>query len=188
MFSLVVPGLPGDDQVRSRDDSGGQGKPRPPQRWSERLGRGLDDEFQVEPFCCRVLLFCDVVSFFLGGSGWRLVAGRGGGGAGMSGAGQSSRMIPVQPWVVLGRCGTPWHALGRSREAGTLWDVLGRSRPSWKVLGRSGTLGGAQGRSGTSSDARVGRTTPLRKRVFRDALKRIDAKIRRYESKVSPQE
>ena len=41
----------------SKEVSGGQGKPRAPERWPERSGRGVDDDFQVEAFSCQVWLF-----------------------------------------------------------------------------------------------------------------------------------
>jgi hypothetical protein len=50
-------GCPGDPrkcQAESWEASGGQGKPRAPEWWSERSGRGLDDHFQVEAFPCQV--------------------------------------------------------------------------------------------------------------------------------------
>ena len=37
-------------QAASKEVSGGQGKPRAPERWPESAGRGLDDDFQVEAF------------------------------------------------------------------------------------------------------------------------------------------
>ena len=33
-----------------KEVSGGQGKPRAPERWPESSGRGLDDDIQVEAF------------------------------------------------------------------------------------------------------------------------------------------
>ena len=41
----------------SKEVSGGQGKPRAPERWPESSGRGLDDDFQVEAFSCQVWSF-----------------------------------------------------------------------------------------------------------------------------------
>ena len=46
----------------SKDVSGGQGKPRAPERWPESSGRGLDDDFLIEAFSCQVWSF----SVFLG--------------------------------------------------------------------------------------------------------------------------
>ena len=41
----------------SKEVSGGQGKPRAPERWPENSGRGLDDDFLLEAFSCQVWSF-----------------------------------------------------------------------------------------------------------------------------------
>ena len=40
-----------------KEVSGGQGKPKAPERWSASSGRGLEDEFQVEAFSYQVWSF-----------------------------------------------------------------------------------------------------------------------------------
>ena len=38
----------------SKEVSGGEGKPRAPERWPESSGRCLDDDFLIEAFSCQV--------------------------------------------------------------------------------------------------------------------------------------
>ena len=44
-------------QAASKEVPRGQGKARPPERWRERSGRGLDDDFLIEAFSCQVWSF-----------------------------------------------------------------------------------------------------------------------------------
>ena len=55
-------------QAASKEVPRGQGKPRPPERWPESSGRGLDDDFLIEAFSCQVWSF----SVLLGVSWWFL--------------------------------------------------------------------------------------------------------------------
>ena len=59
MIDLVVSSPGGSRRCRaaSKEVSGGEGKPRDPERWPESSGRGLDDDFQVEAFSCQVWSF-----------------------------------------------------------------------------------------------------------------------------------
>ena len=41
-------------RAASKEVSGGQGKPKAPERWLESSGRGLDDDFLFESFFCQV--------------------------------------------------------------------------------------------------------------------------------------
>jgi hypothetical protein len=56
-----LPGLAGGGSRRSqagfKEVSGGQGKPRAPDRWPESSGRSLDADIQVEAFSCQVWSF-----------------------------------------------------------------------------------------------------------------------------------
>ena len=45
-------------RAASKEVSGGQGKPRAPERWPQTSGRGLDDDFQVEAFSVKSLFGC----------------------------------------------------------------------------------------------------------------------------------
>jgi hypothetical protein len=44
-------------QAASKEVPRGQGKARPPERWRESSGRGLDDDFLIEAFSCQVWSF-----------------------------------------------------------------------------------------------------------------------------------
>ena len=53
LFGDLVVSSPGGSmrcRAASKEVTGGQGKPRAPERWPESSGRGLDDHFQVEAF------------------------------------------------------------------------------------------------------------------------------------------
>ena len=56
---LVVSSPGGSRRCRtsSKEVSGGEGKPRAPERWPESSGRGLDDDFLIEAFSCQVWSF-----------------------------------------------------------------------------------------------------------------------------------
>ena len=56
---LVVSSPGGSRRCRAafKEVSGGQGKPRAPERWPESSGRGLDDDFLIEAFSCQVWSF-----------------------------------------------------------------------------------------------------------------------------------
>ena len=59
IFALVV-SSPGDSRrfrAASKEVSGGQGKPRAPERWPESSRRGLDDDFLIKAFSCQVWSF-----------------------------------------------------------------------------------------------------------------------------------
>ena len=60
LFGHLVVSSPGDSRgcpAASKEVSGGEGKPRAPERWPESSGRGLDDDFLIEAFSCQVWSF-----------------------------------------------------------------------------------------------------------------------------------
>jgi hypothetical protein len=56
-WSISSPGGSRRCRAASKEVSGGQGKPRAPERWSESSRRSLDDDFLIEAFPCQVWSF-----------------------------------------------------------------------------------------------------------------------------------
>ena len=60
LFGDLVVSCPGGSRrclAGSKEVTGGQGKPRAPERWPENFGRGLVDHFLLQAFSCQVWTF-----------------------------------------------------------------------------------------------------------------------------------